>query len=912
MSRFARAGSWWRVVSRRSTFESDMEEEFRFHLAKRAEELMAAGLAPAEARRRARVEFGSLERYKTEGREARGLRHLEELRLEIRHTARSLSRTPAFTVAAVLMLALGIGANSAVFSLISASLLRPLPFPEADRLVVLHQVHSPPGAERMFLRWSYPQFEALRSDLRTVSALAAYYADDVNLVGGRAGPERVRAEMVSASYLELLGVRPQLGRGFAPAEDSIPGMHPAAVLGHELWTRQFGADPGIVGDRITLNAVLLTVVGVAPEGFRGLTGEADLWFPQAMAPAVSYPEQLTSPQLFHSVIGRLAPGVSVDRARVDVATVGARAAEAASAATSEAASGEREASRWEASLLPLDEARRDAGVLRAHLVLAGAAAFVLLMALVNTLGLMLARSAARERESAVRAALGAGRFRLVRHGAVEGGLLGLLGGMLGVVLALVGIPGLVALAPDALGGRGPGFVQMASFAAPSMDWRVIGFAAVLSVLAGVVAGLLPALRAVRDDPGRALRTGARGSSVGVGSLRRPTVLSAAAVAQIALALVLLTGAGLMLQAFQQLRSVDPGFDPEAVITFRVTPPFGEYQGDAAAPLLERVLERIEAVPGVQSATVSLCTPFTRCSWTPLYLAGRPPADPPPEVGRHYVGPDHFRTLGIPVIRGRTLTPDDRAGRPRVAIINEAAAQRYWPGEDPIGQRVWFGGGGGFASPDSLTEVVGVVADVLYGSPGEAVRPDFYTSYLQFTWPYTTFLVRVAGDPVALVPALRQAVQEAEPNLPIHGVKTMREIADRALAGERSATAAVTVFAALGLLLAAVGIYGIMAYTVVQRRRDIGIRLALGSSPSEIRRFVLLQGVSLALAGLLIGAVASLMMTRALPSLIAGIGTVDPQISALVVGILLGVVLLACYLPARSATRVDPVESLAAD
>jgi putative ABC transport system permease protein len=907
MELLSRVRSAWRVLWRRSAFESDMEEEFRFHLERRAEDLMAGGVDRGEAMRRARLEFGSPERYKSEGREARGLRPFEELRIEVRQVARSLSRSPGFTVAAVLMLGLGIGVNAAVFSLISANLFRPLPFPEADRLVVVHQIHAPPNAEPRPLRWSYPQFEALRSELSTVPELAAYYADDVNLAGGVAGPVRVRAEMVSASYLSLLGVRPALGRDFAPAEDSVPGAHPEVILGHELWSGHFGADSRLVGEAVVLNDVTLTVIGVGPAGFRGLTGEADLWFPQAMAPAVSFPEQLTSPQLFHNVVGRLAPGVSVAEGRAEVATVGAGAA-----ASARAGAEGPDGSDWGASLLPLDEARRDAGAVRAQLVLAGAAAFVLLIALVNLSGLLLARSTGRARESAVRAALGAGRFRLARHGAVEGGLLGLLGGAFGVVLALWSVGGLVALSPEGLGGGRPRFATIASFAEPTVDWRVIVFAAVLSLAAGVLAGLIPALRGARTDLGPALRTGARGSSVGVGSLRRPTVLSAAAVAQVALALVLLMGAGLMLQGFQRLRTVDPGFDPSGVVTFRISPPFGEYQGEAAAPLLQRVLERVEAVPGVESATVSLCTPFSRCSSTPLYLDGRPAADPAPLVGRLYVGPDHFRTLRIALVRGRALTADDRAGRPRVAVINETAARRFWPDEDPIGQRVWFGGGGGFASPDSLTEIVGVVGDVLHGSPGEEVGPDFYTSYLQFTWPYTTVLVRAAGDAVALVPALRRAVREVDANLPIYDVQTMRERAAGSLARECSATTALTVFAGLGLLLAALGIYGIMAYTVVQRRREIGIRLALGAAPPEILRFILGQGAILTAAGLAIGAAASVAMTRALPALIGDIGPAEPRVLLAVIAILLLTALLACYLPARSATRVDPLETLAAD
>jgi putative ABC transport system permease protein len=905
MEMLARGRSLWRALRRRPALETEMDEEFRLHLELRAEDLVRAGLSSSAAARRARLEFGSVERYKEEGRESRGLRPVEELRGDVRYVWRSLRRNPGFVAAAVLMLGIGVGANSAVFSLVSASLLRPLPFAGADRLVVLHQTRIEPGGEERALRWSYPQFLALRASLTSFSHLAAYYVDDVNLSGAAGEPERVRAEMVSAAYFPALAVRPAVGRAFLPREDSVPGAYPVVVLGHDLWSRALGADSGVVGSQVLLNGVALTVVGVAPAGFRGLTGEAELWFPQAMAPVVSYPEQLTSPQHFQSVVGRLRPGVRLAQAAAEVETVGGLAAAAVRA---EAAGG----GSWGASLLSLEEARRDPGSVRARLVLGGAALFLLLIAVVNLSALLLARSVARARETAVRAALGAGRFRLVRQALVEGGLLGLLGGALGVLLALLSVGTLVALAPEHLGGAEPHFARLSSFAEPRVDWRVLAFAACVALGTGLLAGLIPALRSTRGDLTRALKTGARGSSVGVGSLRRPTVLSLAATLQVAGALVLLVGAALLLQTFHRLTSVDPGFQPEGLLTFRISPPVREYGGNAAAPLLARVLARVEAVPGVQSASVSMCTPFERCSSTPLYLEGAPDPQTPPIVGRHYVGPEHFRTLGIPLLHGRALTAADRAGAPRVAVINETAARRFWPGEDPLGRRVRFGGGGGFASPDSLTEIVGVVGDVLYAAPGGPVRPDFYTSYLQFTWPWSTVIVRAAGDPLALVPALRRAVAGVDPHLAIHELHTMHERQRRALAGERFATLSLTLFAGIGMLLAAFGIYGIMAYSVAQRRREMGIRLALGSTTGDILRVVVLQGAALAVAGLAIGTAVALVLAGALPALVAGVGTADPLVLAAVASILLLLALLACYLPARAATRVDPVETLAAD
>jgi len=906
-SLLSRARSLARVLFRRRSFEAEMDEEFRLHIDLRTEDLVRSGMTPAEAARQARIEFGAVDRFREEARESRGLRLVGEVGADVRYTARSLRREPGFTVAAVLTLALGIGVNAAVFSLVSASLLRPLPFDEADRLVVLHQTYAAPDAAlRPFPRWSYQQVEALQSLFTTLSHVAAYYATDVNLSDGGGEPERVRLELVSSSYFPALRIQPALGRAFLPQEDSLTGAHPVAILSRETWERRYGGDPGIVGREVLLNGVRLTVVGVAPAGFRGLTGGAELWIPHAMAPPVYFEEYRTSDQYFIGLVGKIAPGSSIEQARTEVETAGARAA-----AGVRAAGGASEwQGEWGAGLQPLEDARRDTGTVRAQLVLAGAALFVLMIGLVNLSGLLLARSTGRSRETAVRAALGARRRRLVRQGLVEGGMLGVLGGTVGVLLASWSVEALVSFAPEYLGGeRTRVGADIASFAEPGMDWRVVAFAAALAVAAGLLAGLLPALRATRGNFLRALKVGARGSTMGVGSLRRPTLLSAAVSLQVACALVLLVGAGMLLQGFHRLQSVDRGFDTASLLTFRIAPPEATYGGAAAAPLLERVLERVEAVPGVRSATVG-STPFEGGGSTPLFIEGRPIPDSPPIVGRYYVGPDHFRTLGIPLIAGRALTAADRAGHPRVAVISEAAARRHWPGEDPIGRRVWFGSGGGFASPDSLTEVVGVVGDVLYG--GEEIRSDFYTSYLQFTWPSTTVTVRAVGDPLALVASLRRAVTEVDANLPIHDLQTMEELGAEALAAERFAAVAFAVFAALALLLASLGVYGIMSYSVAQRRREVGIRLALGATPHAVRRFVIGQGLALAAVGMALGAVAALWLVRALPALIAGVGSGDAMVFMGVAVVLLSVALLACYLPARAAARVDPVETLAAD
>ncbi len=895
-----------RELIRRGDAEQRMAEEIAFHLEMETCRHRELGCDPAEARRRALVAFGGVERHKEASRDGRRIPFLEEFARDLRFALRSLAKAPVFAGTAVLTLALGVGASTAVFGLVSATLLRPLPFPEAERLVTLYQQREAPGVESRASRWSYPEFTALRATTATVAQLAAFYADDVNLSGAAGEPVRVRVEMVSASYLVALGVRPLLGRGFLPHEDSIAGSHPVAVLGAAVWERDFGADSAVIGRPIVVNGVPLTVVGVMPVAFRGLTGGAELWIPHAMAPAVYYADHLTSDQHFLTVIGRLHRGATMERARAELAVTGARAVAAA-----HDASGDGGAARWTPTLVSLDEARRDPSDVRAQLVLAGAVSFVLLIAAVNLSGLLLARTVARAGEMAVRVALGASRRRVVQQAVVESGIIAVIGGTLGVVLAAGGLGLLAWFAPPVvIGGSGP-FAQLDPFAAPAVDWRVAAFAGSLALGAGLLAGVVPAMRITRGDLARSLKLGARGSSAGVGSLRRPTLLSGAAVAQVACALVLLVGAGVLLQNFHRLSNLESGVRGANVVSFRVSAPERRYGGAAAASLLERLLARVERVPGVLSASVGRCLPSLDCSSTMLYRAGES-TDDAPIVGRHYVGPDHFRTLGIALRHGRGLTTADRADAPRVAVINETAARRFWPGEDPIGKRIWFGSGGGFASPDSLTEIVGVVADVRYGAPGSAVEPDVYTSYHQFAWPTTMVIVRSSGNPLALVPALRRAVADVDPALPIYDVRTVAERDAEGVARERFATVALVLFATLGMLLASVGVYGVMTYSVVQRRRELGIRMALGCSPAAVQRLVIRQGLVLAATGAAIGLTLSVGLTRGLSSLIVAANTAEPLILVAVTLILLSVTLVTCYLPARSAARVDPVRTLAAE
>lgn len=904
----ARLRSLWRALRPGAAVGSDTEEEFRFHVEQRADDLTAAGVPRVEALRRARLEFGSPVRYIEEGREARGLRPFDDLRIDLRYATRSLAQRPWFTAAAVLTLALGVGVNAAVFSLVSASLLRPLPFDEADRLVVLAQTYAESSRGQRLMRWWSPaHVDALRSRMTTLGELAAYWSTDVNLGGADVIPVRGRMELVSPDYFPVLRVRPAIGRTFRPEEDAAPGSHPVAVISHHLWQRQFAGDAQVVGREVVLNGVPVAIVGVVPAGFRGLSGEADLWIPHAMGPVVDSPGYLSSDQHFLTLIGRLREDVSLAQAEAEMAVAGRDAAAAVRA------SGKAESlgpGTWGAALVPLNEARRNPAAVRAQLVLLGAAIVVLLIAAVNLSSLMLARSTARARETALRAALGADRFRLVRHGAVEGTLLGIMAGAAGVLLAIWTVGPLVALAPERWGAPRLSVAELTAFADPSVDWRVIAFAALVALAAGLLSGIVPALRATRGDLTRALKTASRGSSIGMGSLRRPTVLSAAAVAQVACALVLLVGAGLLLQGFHRLTSQDPGFEAEGLVTFNLTLPRAQYGPERELPLLERILERVAAVPGVRSAALG-CPPFGGCWSATFEREGQPPSDHFTYIRLHSVTPNHFATVGIPVIRGRGFTAQDRDGAPRVAVINETAAMTFWPGEDPLGKRLWLGDQR-TENPDAFLEIVGIARDVLYGRPNDEIRPALYRPYLQHGRVPATVTARAAGDPRALVPALQRAVAEVDPALAMHDVGTMQDRVAAGLAPERFATTAVGVFAGLGLFLASLGIYGVMAYSVAQRRREIGIRLALGAAPSQILAVVIGRGAALTIAGLALGTLAAVALAGVLPALIAGLGTADPRVYAGAAALLLSVALGACYVPARAATRVDPVDTLAAD
>jgi putative ABC transport system permease protein len=809
---------------------------------------------------------------------------------------RSLARSPGLSLAVIGMLGAGIGALTATFGLVDAAILRPPPFPDADRLAIAYLTRSRGDAVSRE-RWSLPRVRMLRQlATTTVSSVANYSRAELILTGSN-DPKPVAAEVVSPEYFAMLGVTPLMGRGFAAVEDGVPGAHPVVLLGDALWRRRYSANPRLVGTPIGVNGVALTVVGILPPGFRGLTDRAELWIPTAMAPQLSYAEYQSTNQSFISAVVRLRSTATLQRVRSELAVVGAKLAAALPPENLDSAE------RVGATAVQLNEARIDATTRRSVLLLLAAVALLHLLAAANVTSLLLGRVAARKRELAVRAAIGCGPRRLFRQLFAETVLLTAAGGVLGLWLAW-GASQLISVPSDLFAPRNF-YGSLAAFDEPGFDRRVAGFAVALTLVTALAVAWAPAAAALRGKLLEGLREGSRGFARGALTLKRVTLRGAIVAVEAGLAVILLITGGLMIQSFVRMRGTRLGIDPDHVLTFVLQP--SEVRVPPAAPpaFLTRVIDAIHLVPGVEAATVDGCAPLsTVCANTSLHVIGQEVAEgQEPTVLRHYVAPEHFKVLGIPLLEGRTFTREDAAGRPRVVIVNQSSARRFWPNGNALGQRVWFGAGGGFYSRDSTAEIVGVVGDVAYQPLDQGpFQPDFYTPYTQFTYASRMVLVRTQGDPASVVTALRAVVRSVEPDLPLFDVQTLRERLGGSWAKQR--------FDAL--LLAASGIYGVVAYAVSQRTREIGIRLALGATPGAVLRLVVREGMALPLTGMAVGAAAALGLTRTLRASLYEVTPTDPGVFALTLGIMLLVALLACLVPGRRATRADPLEALRAD
>jgi putative ABC transport system permease protein len=815
---------------------------------------------------------------------------------DLRFAARSLSRTPVLTGAALLSMSVGIAAATAVFSVVDAALFRPPPFDDAGRLAIIYTTRQRGDAPAGKERWSWPRFRLLES-ARSFEAIASFTPSVLALTGDQSEP--ANAEFVSSAYWRVLRINPVIGGAFSTDADAAAGVAPIAILSDALWRRRFGGSAAVIGSRIAVNGVSLAVVGVAPAGFEGLTGRAQLWIPATMAPRLTYPDYLVTNQSFISVVGRLRDGVSLDAARQELVLLGAEIQRRAPLPTSIAST------RFAATATWLAESRIDPSTRQPMLLLLGAAGCLLLLACFNVAGLLIGRALTRRREIAIRVATGASARRIVREQLAESGLLAVVGGTLGVTLA-ASVAGRLVLPASAARGRNF-YGAIGEFATPRIDWRVLAFCIALCGIATIVAGLLPALRAARVDLVSDLRDGGRGSS---GRSRSRQLLVGI---ETTIATGLLFAGGLLALSWNRLENTDVGFDRSHLLTFWIRPSEARYPAAKAPALIDRVLDEIRALPDVEGATVDGCAPVgTGCANSTLYVMGRPdpkPGEAPP-VLRHYVAPDHFRTLGVPLLRGRVFEPTDRAGSPRVAVISLNAARRFWPGEDPIGQRVWFGGGSSFNSPDSSAEIVGIVGDVA-NQPltDHPFQPDFYTPYKQFTFSSRAVLVRTRGAPVAAVEPIRRALVRVDPDLTLFDVHALDEQIHRSWGRLGYQIRLFGSFAAAALLLAATGIFAMIAHGVSDRRSELGVRMALGASAMNVVAIVSRQGAVPALVGLGAGLLAALAAGRWFMALVYGVGAIEPTLVGGVVGVTGLVSLGATWFAARRALAIQPSEAM---
>ena len=796
---------------------------------------------------------------------------------DVRYGVRMLLGSPSFTAIAVLALALGIGANSAIFSVVNAVLLRPLPYRDPDRLVSINKIADKGGlpgiAAHEYLDW--------QDHNQVFDDVAAYSSDNYNLVYN-GEPERIVCARVTASFFPLLDVQPVRGRAFAPEEDR-PGQNKVAIVSEGFWQRRAGGDPEIVGSTFTLDGVPYTIVGVMPASLR-FPSSYDIWLPFALDPVKERTSDFWS---LLEVIGRLKPDVSPERAQSDL--------EAITASRQQQYNSEPQNVRLE--LVSLRD--QIVGQMRLLiLILLGAVTFVLLIACANVANLLLARGAARQKEIAIRAALGAGRWRIIRQLLTESVMLSLMAGALAVLIALWSVDLMVSALPRDLAD------SIHSINDIRVDFQALGFTFAVSFVTGIVFGLAPALVASKPDLTEALKEGSgKATGAGLKGLRGLLV-----VTELALALMLLAGAGLMIKSFARLLEVKPGFNAENVLTMRVELPMSQYRDPArSTAFFAQVLERVEALPDVRSAGVISHTPlsgygmiafFTLESETQLERG----KDKPIPVG--VVSDDYFKALEIPLVEGRYFDERDGEGSQKVALINRALARRFWPGQSPIGKSLGFGCDEGLCRT-----IIGVVGDVIQESLTDDVRPEIYLPFKQFTNRAMTLVARSEADPARLTAAVRAQVQAVDPNQPISDVKTLEQHISDSIAQPRLTTVLLAVFAALALALATVGVYGVMSYTVAQRTREIGIRMALGASRGDVLRLVIGQAALMLVVGAAAGLAGSFALTHFMESLLFGVEATDPLTFTAITVLLMGVALVASYIPARRAMKVDPMVAL---
>jgi putative ABC transport system permease protein len=876
MPLFRKASRRLQTLSDRDRFERDLDDEMKFHLEMETAKHVEQGMSPEEARALARRELGPVDRFKDEVRDVRGVTWLDDLQRDVRFGLRSLRRSPAFTLVAVLCLALGIGANAALFSVINSVLLRPLPYPEPERLVRVYETmaDSGPGGGA-----AVPNYRDWAAQSTAFEALTAWVRGSHNLqLSGEA--QRIRTTEATPNLFRMLHARALRGRVFVPGQDE-PGRSPVVVISEALWRQRFGGDPSLVGQAIRLDGAPYTVIGIMPASFAfpPLSREAtDAWLLYEPQPVLAQSRSAH----FLNVAGRLKPGSSLEQASAQLKQIAARIEKAFP----------REQEGRSVLLQPLRESI--VGRTRPALMILFSAVFlVLLIACANVANLLLARAAVRQREVAVRLALGAGRSRLVRQFLVESLVLALAGALLGLLLAYWGLTALAPLVKMALPLSG----------GMPLDGRVFLFLLAVAAFSGIAFGLVPALQASRGDVRESLAEGA-GRTTADGGQRR--FRSALVVVEIALSLLLLIVAGLLLRGFLNVSKVNPGLVSQGVLTTHVALPGA---GSQNVPRFYRpMLERVRALPGVRSAAVISMLPVQSSGTSGSYaVEGRPPVPTPqmPMAEIRLASPGFFRSLGIPLLRGRDFDERDGDGKPSKIIVNDVLARKEFPGQNPLGQRIFYDG--------YSLEIIGVVGDVHQAGLDQAPLAEIYKPYTDTQYADLlsdmSLVEKTSGDPGAMAGDVQRAVHAVDPGVPLYAVLTMDQVISDSLASRRLMLWLLGLFAGIALILSAAGLYGVISYLVAQRTREIGMRMALGAQARDVLRLIMGQGAGLTAAGIVLGLLGALAATRVLENLLYGVSARDPLTFAGIAVLLALVALAATWLPARRAARVDPMVAI---
>ena len=856
----------------RSGFESSMKDEIRFHIESRVEDLMQSGHSRSEAERRARLEFGSAEAHKEDCRQARGLQFLDDLRRDVQLAFRQMRRNLGYTAVAVLILAIGIGANTAIFTLVNALILRPLPYPEPHELMLLNETSQTMNEMSV----AYPNFLDWREQNDVFDRISAMREQNYNLTGVDQ-PMRILASQVSAGLFEMLGARPVIGRVFEPSDDRA-GSPPVAILTYALWSSLFGGDRDVLSTTIQLDGEPYTVIGVMPPGFVASSQQVNLFLPIGLN-EIRWQTRGNHPGI--TGMARLKDGVTIETARSDMEAISRRLEE--TYPDSNTGNGVR--------IRPLEDVAF--GPMRApSFLLLAAVGSVLLIACFNIANLLLARATTRGPELAVRTAIGASRGRVVRQLLTESLVLAVLGGALGILTGFVFLRGLLAVLP----------AQVTSVTDVNVDLNVLVFTACVCFLTGILFGLAPAFAGSRVDLSTDLKEGGRSGSGGRGYLRRSLIIS-----EVAVAAVLLVAASLLMRSFYNVIRADPGFEIQDRLLLSFSMPEKYYPEDhQQIQFIKSLLERITALPGVESAGVA--TPLLGNSQTTIYAEGSPIPEPGEmhltDIGR--VSPNYLDAMGIRLLKGRYFTEHDTADSARVVVVDKLFADRYWEGEDPVGKRVKFGN----PTDDSpWFEIVGTVAHVKNYGVDQYSRMELYMPYFRQPVRQTTLVVHAASDPAALAPAVTQQVREIDAQIPVYNVRTMEDYTGQSVAPAFLVTTLLGAFAAAALLLAAIGLYGLMSYTVVQRHHEIGVRIALGARSGHVLGSIISQGARLTAAGLAIGLALSYPVTGLLESMLFGVAARDVVSFVAMAALLAAVAVIASYFPARRAVAIDPTVAL---